>query len=178
MDGAPAPEALALVAAPLLERERPGSLLLVLAAFRSLFPQYADYEPTVALCGSPEPLPASLAEVTGCLYAIMHAHVDLVGFCVVWKMRRRPFGYGMFTGVLPAWQGRGVGSWAMRERQRVLQLDSPVLGYVIEVEKIHDSDGPNVRRVKERRIAFHTRNGAYELPLTYYCVRQSHCSCL
>lgn len=162
-----------------------GVIDYLMGKFRDLFPHYADYESIIRLCGegdSQQRLPLA----KGFLFAIVSKANDderdgiemsnIVGFRVLFAMKRRRFGYGMFTGILPAFQGRGVGSWSSRESMRALEREAlksnqpTILGFVVEVEKVNEDDSGSVQLIKRRRISFHQRNGAYELPLTYYCV--------
>lgn len=146
-------------------------LLATCATFQAIFPDYAAYIPYLVECATSEhPLhPATInhlwsIQLEGQIIGVRH-------FCYV---RPRNFGYGIFVGVLPAYRSLGIGKWLVEQTVTQLREDAArfgqpePLGYCIEVEQVENATTPEEQEVCRRRLAFHQKNGAFILPVTYF----------
>ena len=138
--------------------------------FRELFPEYERYVPFLEAC----------AECRSPRYPATHNHLWVlergnaaIGLRVFCYLPRRDLGYGIFIGVLPPYRSLGLGAWLVRQTIDQLASDAKVyrrpepLGYCAEVERVGDAESAADRLTRQRRLAFHIRNGALLLPVDY-----------
>ena len=138
--------------------------------FRAIFPDETRYIPYVRACAQQVSLshPATLDHVW-----LVEQDGQTVGIRVFSYVHTRNWGHGAYVGLLPAYQGQGLGAWLVR--QTLAQLCADALrfhrpapsGYVIEVEPPEGALDEADRQVRQRRLAFHRRCGGLVLDADY-----------
>lgn len=138
--------------------------------FGKIFPEYGHYVPFLRACAVPQsPLHPALVNHLW----LVEEDGEAVGLRIFFYVHTRNFGYGLFVGILDSHRSRGIGGWLVQQTLAQLQVDARRFdhplpsGYCVEVERVEEAKDETDRRVRERRLAFHIRNGACLLDVDY-----------
>ncbi len=135
-----------------------------------IFPEYEQYAADLRLCAQ-QRSPAHPATLDH-LWVVEQDGVP-IGLRLFHYIFTRNVGHGAFIGLLEPYRSHGISSWLVKETLAQLCIDArhfgqpEPLGYIIEVEPIEGAHDPADRLIRERRIAFHQRNGAFLLDVDY-----------
>lgn len=138
--------------------------------FKTVFPEYDSYIRYLELSAdrAHPPRPTTLDHLW-----LVELAGEPVAFRLFSYLPQRRFGFGAYTGVLPACRGLGIGRWLMVQTLNQVMEDAAALGHAdvlgccVEIMRVEPEQTEAEQARNAQSLAFHLRCGALLLDVPY-----------